>query len=50
MRPTVVLCAGMWTRDLAASIGVTVPLHACEHYYVLFQDVPGLSADIPVFA
>ena len=44
----VVLCAGMWTRDLAASIGVTVPLHACEHYYVLFQDVPGLAADIPV--
>jgi glycine cleavage system aminomethyltransferase T/glycine/D-amino acid oxidase-like deaminating enzyme len=44
----VVLCAGMWTRDLAASIGVTVPLHACEHYYVLFQDVPGLSADLPV--
>ena len=44
----VVLCAGMWTRDLAASIGVTVPLHACEHYYVLFQDVPGLSADVPV--
>ena len=28
----VVLCGGMWTRDLAASIGVTVPLHACEHY------------------
>jgi len=44
----VVLCAGMWTRDLAASIGVTVPLHACEHYYVLFQDVPGLRADLPV--
>ncbi|MGO9994927.1 MAG: GcvT family protein [Steroidobacteraceae bacterium] len=44
----VVLCGGMWTRDLAASIGVTVPLHACEHYYVLFQDVPGLSPDMPV--
>jgi 4-methylaminobutanoate oxidase (formaldehyde-forming) len=44
----VVLCGGMWTRDLAASIGVTVPLQACEHYYVLFQDVPGLSADVPV--
>jgi 4-methylaminobutanoate oxidase (formaldehyde-forming) len=44
----VVLCAGMWTRDLAASIGVTVPLHACEHYYVLFQDVPGLRPDLPV--
>jgi len=44
----VVLCAGMWTRDLAASIGVTVPLQACEHYYVLFQDVPGLDARMPV--
>ena len=29
---TVVLCGGMWTRDLGASIGVNVPLHACEHY------------------
>ncbi len=38
----------MWTRDLAASIGVTVPLHACEHYYVLFQDVPGLDPSLPV--
>jgi glycine cleavage system T protein len=45
---TVVLCGGMWTRDLAASIGVTVPLHACEHYYVLFKDVPGLKPDMPV--
>jgi 4-methylaminobutanoate oxidase (formaldehyde-forming) len=44
----VVLCGGMWTRDLGASIGVTVPLHACEHYYVLFQDVPGLDAGMPV--
>lgn len=45
---TVVLCGGMWTRDLAASIGVTVPLHACEHYYVLFKDVPGLTPELPV--
>ncbi|MEA3150900.1 MAG: hypothetical protein QOD56_1839, partial [Gammaproteobacteria bacterium] len=44
----VVLCGGMWTRDVAARIGVTVPLHACEHYYVLFRDVPGLTAETPV--
>jgi 4-methylaminobutanoate oxidase (formaldehyde-forming) len=44
----VVLCGGMWTRDLAAQAGVAVPLHACEHYYVLFKDVPGLSPDLPV--
>ncbi|MDE0155235.1 MAG: FAD-dependent oxidoreductase [Gammaproteobacteria bacterium] len=44
----VVLCAGMWTRDLAASIGVNVPLHACEHYYALFESVAGLDEDLPV--
>jgi 4-methylaminobutanoate oxidase (formaldehyde-forming) len=45
---TVVLCAGMWTRDLAASIGVNVPLHACEHYYALFESVEGLDPALPV--
>ena len=44
----VVLCAGMWTRDLAASAGVNAPLHACEHYYALFESVAGLSDDLPV--
>ena len=44
----VVLCGGMWTRDLAAGIGVNVPLQACEHYYVLFKDVPGIDATLPV--
>ena len=44
----VVLCGGMWTRDLAASIGVVVPLHACEHYYVLFEGIDGLSPSLPV--
>jgi glycine cleavage system T protein len=44
----VVLCGGMWTRDLAASVGVTVPLQACEHYYVLFQNVAGLTPEVPV--
>ncbi len=44
----VVLCGGMWTRDLAASVGVAVPLQACEHYYALFKDVAGLHAELPV--
>ena len=44
----VVICGGMWTRDLAASIGVTVPLHACEHYYVLFDGVEGIDSSLPV--
>jgi len=44
----VVICGGMWTRDLAATVGVNVPLHACEHYYALFESVDGLDADFPV--
>ena len=44
----VVLCTGMWTRELAASVGVNVPLHACEHYYALFESVEGLDASLPV--
>ena len=44
----VVLAGGMWTRDLGASIGVNVPLHACEHYYVLFEGIAGLDNTLPV--
>jgi len=44
----VVIAGGMWSRDLAASIGVNIPLHACEHYYVLFESVEGLHPDVPV--
>lgn len=44
----VVICGGMWSRDLAASVGVNVPLHACEHYYALFESVADLDPGMPV--
>ena len=44
----VVLSGGMWTRDLAASIGVNVPLHACEHYYIVTEPFDGVTPDLPV--
>lgn len=44
----VVLAGGMWTRDLGAGIGVNVPLHACEHYYVMFEGVAGIDPSLPV--
>ncbi len=44
----VVVCGGMWSRDLAASVGVNLPLHACEHYYVLFEGVEGVNPELPV--
>ncbi len=39
----VVNCGGMWGRDLAAQSGVTLPLHACEHFYLLTEPVEGLT-------
>jgi 4-methylaminobutanoate oxidase (formaldehyde-forming) len=44
----VVLAAGMWSRELGRAAGVNVPLHACEHFYILTDPVPGLPSDIPV--
>ena len=43
----VVNCAGMWGRDLAAAAGVTLPLHACEHFYIVTEPIPGLG-QLPV--
>ena len=43
----VVNCGGMWGRDLAAQNGVTLPLHACEHFYLVTEPVAGLG-DMPV--
>ena len=39
----VVNCGGMWGRDLAARNGVTLPLHACEHFYIVTEPIPGLE-------
>ena len=43
----VVLATGVWTRKLAAQIGVNVPLQACEHFYVVSEPL-GLDAETPV--
>jgi glycine cleavage system T protein len=39
----VINCGGMWGRDLAAEVGVTLPLHACEHFYLVTEPVEGLG-------
>lgn len=44
----VVNCAGMWARELAATAGVNVPLHAAEHFYVVTEPLPGLPPGLPV--
>jgi len=45
---TVVIASGMWSRELAASVGVTLPLHAAEHFYVVTEPIQGLPSTLPV--
>jgi len=41
-----VLCCGQWTRDLAKTIGVTVPLVSVEHQYMVTEPF-GVPATLP---
>jgi glycine cleavage system T protein len=44
----VINCAGMWAHRLGARVGVTLPLHAAEHFYIVTEPMAGLSSDLPV--
>ncbi|MEZ5848829.1 MAG: FAD-dependent oxidoreductase, partial [Geminicoccaceae bacterium] len=45
---TVVLAAGMWSHELGRKIGVSLPLHAAEHFYIVTEPVAGLPRNLPV--
>ncbi|MEU7866916.1 FAD-dependent oxidoreductase [Dactylosporangium sp. NPDC049140] len=44
----VVNCAGMWARQFGEEAGVSVPLQAAEHYYLITEPIDGVTADLPV--
>ena len=48
MADKVVIAAGMWSRDLGRSIGVNIPLHACEHFYIVTEPIEELPRNMPV--
>ncbi|MEM8553488.1 MAG: FAD-dependent oxidoreductase [Pseudomonadota bacterium] len=41
-----VLCCGQWTRELAATVGVSVPLVSVEHQYMITEAF-GVPSDLP---
>ncbi len=43
----VVCCAGQWTRDFAATVGVNVPLVSVEHQYIITSQIDGITRDLP---
>ncbi len=44
----VVNCAGMWGREVGRMAGVSVPLQACEHFYVVTEANPEIPKNLPV--
>ena len=43
----VVNCGGMWGHSIGRMAGVNVPLHACEHFYIVTEAIAGLT-QLPV--
>ncbi|WP_375554147.1 FAD-dependent oxidoreductase [Roseovarius mucosus] len=43
----IVNCAGMWGHEVGRMAGTNVPLHACEHFYIVSEPIAGLR-QLPV--
>jgi 4-methylaminobutanoate oxidase (formaldehyde-forming) len=39
----IVNCGGMWGHAVGKMAGVNVPLHACEHFYIVSEPIAGLT-------
>ena len=39
----VVNCGGIWGHEVGRMAGVNVPLHACEHFYIVTEAIKGLT-------
>ncbi len=42
-----VLCCGLWTAELARRVGVSVPLTAIHHQYVITDRIEGITPTLP---
>ena len=43
----VVIASGMWSHEVGKMAGVNIPLHACEHFYIVTEGIDGLE-QLPV--
>ena len=44
----VVMATGMWSRQIAKEIGVSIPLYPDEHFYVLSEPIAEIDRSLPV--
>ena len=46
----IALCAGLWSREVAAMAGADVPALACEHFYLLTKPIDGITGNTPTLS
>ena len=44
----IVLATGMWSRQIAADVGVSIPLYPNEHFYILSEPMSEIQKSLPV--
>ncbi|MDC0195252.1 FAD-dependent oxidoreductase, partial [Alphaproteobacteria bacterium] len=44
----IVLASGMWSRQIASDVNVSVPLYPDEHFYILTEPMEKLDKNLPV--
>ncbi len=44
----VVNCTGMWANAVGQLAGAPVPLHACEHFYIVTEPMAAITGALPV--
>ena len=45
----VVLCSGMWSRQIGEQAGVSIPLYPNEHFYMITENIKNLPKILPTF-
>jgi 4-methylaminobutanoate oxidase (formaldehyde-forming) len=43
----VVLCGGLWSREIGRLAGVSVPLQPMQHQYIVTEKIDGVPANLP---
>lgn len=44
----VINCTGMWANAVGQLANAPVPLHACEHFYIVTEPMPEITGALPV--
>lgn len=47
---TAVICSGLWSGEIAKLAGTTIPVQACEHFYLLTKPVEGITGHLPTLS